>query len=793
MSGAGSRGGSDEYDRNNRPRACIASGGRGTSMLSWRPLTWMAALLWLVASGPLQAQSFRVEDIRLEGLQRISAGTVFNYLPMKVGDTIDAAGTAEAIRALYKTGFFKDVRIERDGTTLVVALVERPSIASIEFSGNKDLSSEDLRKSLEDIGFIEGRSFNQQIFDQVEQELRKSYFASGKYGVRIEGTATPLERNRVAVNFDIVEGKVARIRQINLVGNEAFDDGELLDLFKLQPRSTFSFITRSDRYSKQKLAADLEALRSHYLDLGFINFNIDSTQVSITADKRDVYITINVTEGDRFTVDEVKLAGDFVVPKEQLFDRVTVVQGAVFSRKEVTATSAALTSRLGDDGYAFANVNAIPDIDESGRRVSLTFFIDPGKRVYVRRINFKGNTRTRDEVLRREMRQIEGGWISTGAVERSKSRLQRLDYFEEVNVETPAVAGTTDQVDVEFAVVEKPSGNLSIGAGLSQDQGVIFNSSLNQENFFGTGNRVSASFNNSKVNRNFAFNWLNPYYTIDGVSRGFDLHYRRTNASDANLADYDLDQLGGNVSFGIPISEFNTVNVALNAEHTDFKLGDNPSTEVIAFDRSVGGSYDAVFLSGSWASDTRDSRLLPSTGSLSRISGEVAIPGIDLEYYKASLKHQRFFPLPASLALKVEGEVGFGGGYGNTGDLPLTENFFAGGIHSVRGYKANTLGPRDSKNEPLGGDLMFVGGAEILVPIPFLRDSRSVRVTTFYDTGNVWGSGQSFALGSLRHSVGVSALWLSPLGPLTVSFAEPFGDQSGDEMQRFQFTFGTSF
>jgi len=755
----------------------------------------VALLILVLGSGfsAHAAATFRVGDIRVEGLQRIAPGTVFNYLPVKVGDTVDSSRTADAIRALFKTGFFKDVRIEREGNTLVVVLVERPSIASIEFSGNKDIETKNLLKSLKDIGFAKGRTFNRQIFEQVEQELRKTYFAAGKYGVRIESTVTPIERNRVAVNFSISEGKVARIKQINIVGNQAFTDSDLLDLFKLKPHSMFSFISSSDRYSKQKLGADLETLRSYYLDRGYINFSIDSTQVSITPDKRDVYITINISEGDRFTVSKVKLAGDLVVPKEDLFKRVTVRQGAVFSRKQVTETSTKIGERLGEEGYAFANVNAIPDIDKADKTVALTFFIEPGKRVYVRRINFKGNTRSRDEVLRREMRQIEGGWISTKAVERSKVRLQRLGYFDEVNVETPAVPGTTDQVDVDFSVVEKPSGNLALGAGFSQDQGIILQTSISQENFFGTGNRVQASFNNSRVGRNIGFDWLNPYYTLDGVSRGFGARFRNTDASSANLADYNLDQFSGNVNFGIPISEFNRVNLALTAEHTDFKLGTAPSVQVLAFDRQVGGNYNTIVLTGGWSSDTRNDRVLPNSGALSSISAEVAVPGLDLEYYKLTLSHQRFFPLPKGLALKLEGELGVGGGYGNTPDLPLTANFFAGGIRDLRGYKGNTLGPRDSNGAALGGDLKMLGSAELILPLPFLRESRSVRVSTFYDVGNVYGPGQSVDFGSLRHSVGITGLWLSPLGPLTVSFAEPFGDKVGDQTQRFQFTFGTSF
>ena len=523
--------------------------------------TWLFILVICFPSTLTAAETFVVRDIKLEGLQRISAGTVFNYLPIKVGDRIDAKRTGEALRALYRTGFFRDVRIEREGDTLVVFLHERPSIASIEFTGNKELSTEDLLESLEQAGFAQGRTFNRSTFDQIEQELRRTYFAIGRYGVKITSTITPLERNRVGVSFDISEGAVATIKQINIVGNTVYDDDDLVDLFTLETTGLWSWVTGSDQYSRQKLSADLETLRSHYLDNGYINFNIDSTQVSITPDKKDVYITINITEGDQFTVSDIRMAGEILVPQDVLFDLIVIEHGDIFSRQKITETSTNISDWLGNEGYAFANINSVPEIDDEKKQVSLTFFIDPGKRVYVRRINFKGNTTTEDKVLRREMRQLDGGWISTGAIERSKERLERLGFFEEVNVETPAVPGTTDQVDLNISVKEKESGSLIVGAGFSQVAGITVNITLKQENFLGTGNRVSATFNNSDINRTYALGWTDPYFTQEGISLSIDGYWRETNAGNANLANYDLDELGLRVGTGIPISEYNRVDL----------------------------------------------------------------------------------------------------------------------------------------------------------------------------------------------------------------------------------------
>ena len=756
-------------------------------------MTLAAFLLCAVVRAAAAADAFVVEDIRLEGLQRITAGTVFNYLPIKVGDVVDGARTAGAVRALFKTGFFRDVRLGRDGETLVVSVIERPSIDRIEFTGNDDLETDDLMSALERMGFAQGRVFNRSIFDQVKQELHRTYFAAGKYGAQVTGTVTPLERNRVAVKFRISEGVVAKIRQIHIVGNAAFDDDDLLDDFELDTTGFFSFISRSDRYSKPKLAADLETLRSFYLDKGFINFNIDSTQVSITPDKKDVYVTINITEGSRYLVRDVYLQGALIVPEEELFELVTIVQGDVFSRKRVTETARRIGSRLGNEGYSFANVNAAPEIDDAEKKVDLTFFVDPGRRVYVRRINFKGNTKTRDEVLRREMRQMEGGWMSTEAIERSRTRLNRLGFFESVDVETPAVPGASDQVDVDLTVIERPTGNLLLGAGYSDSQGTVFDISVTEENVLGTGNQLRVSFDTSKVNRDVSVSWLNPYWTVDGVSRGIDVYNRRTDASEANLADYDLDQIGAGVTFGIPISELTRVNAGLNAEQTDFIASSSASDEVKAFEKENGGEFITLLTTAAWAKDDRDSRFLPTRGSLTRLSGEIAVPGSDLTYYKLFARHQRFVPLAREFVFVLEGEVGYGSGFGGTTELPLIENFFAGGLRSVRGFKANTLGPRDSLGEPLGGNLKTVGTAEVILPLPFTKDSRTFRITSFFDMGNVYGPEEDFDFDTLRYSTGIAAIWVTPVGPLTMSIAKPVKTLRNDETQGFQLTFGTSF
>jgi outer membrane protein insertion porin family len=753
-----------------------------------------ALVLFLLLSGTARAfEPFVVEDVRVEGLQRISAGTVFNYLPVKVGETIDTEGSAAAIRALFKTGFFNDVYLEQDGDILVVHVTERAAISSIEIKGNRDLETEELLDGLKQIGLAEGRVFDRSLLDKVEQELQRQYFSRGKYAVSLDTTVTPLERNRVGILIDISEGRVARIKQINIVGNQRYPDTELLDDFTLSTPTLFSFITKNDQYSKQKLAADLEILRSFYLDRGHLNFNITSTQVSITPDKKDIYITINISEGEQYRIREVTLSGDLVVEPEELFPLVRINPEDVFSRKRVTEVVDRISAKLGDNGYAFANVNTVPELDDEKNEVSLAFFIDPGNRVYVRRVNLEGNVSTRDEVLRREMRQMEAGWFSAEKVERSRERLQRLGFFEDVNVETPTVPGTTDQVDVNYSVAETSSGSITAGLGYSQSSGLLFNASVSQDNFLGSGKRVSFAFNNSDVNTLYSFSYTNPYYTIDGISRGFGMFYRETDADEANLSDYTTDSFGINVSFGIPITEFERI--FLNTEYENIELKPTISSpfEVFDFINRHGDSYDNIKLTGSWIHDTRNKAIFADRGGLMRVALETTVPGSGLEYYKLNYRQQQFVQLTRNLTLSLNGELGYGDGFGDFEQLPFFENFFAGGVRSVRGFEDNTLGPRDSNGNPIGGSFRVIGNAELIFPVPFFEDTKSFRMSAFFDIGNVFEDFEDFDAGDLRYSVGLAGLWLSPLGPLSISLGYPINDESGDEVQNFQFTIGTFF
>ena len=737
-----------------------------------------------------EEQEFIVEDIKITGLQRISAGTVYNYLPVNVGEKFTYNKIGPAIRSLFKTGFFKDVGLEREGNVLVVHVLERPSIAKILITGNKDLSTEDLLKALKKTGMSEGKVFNQQILDKVEQELRRQYFSHGKYGLKIDTNVTKLTRNRVGIDIKISEGRVAKIKQVNVVGNEVFEDDDLLDEFELSPSHILSFYFKNDQYSKQKLAADLERLRSYYLDRGYINFAIETTQVAITPDKKGIYITVNVKEGDQFVLKKVKLAGNLVVEPEELIKLVQVGPGEIFSRKRATETSKLISDRLGDDGYAFANVNMVPDVNNEAKTVDMAFFVDPGKRVYVRNINIKGNTKTRDVVIRREMRQMEGSWSSTSKIERSKTRLNRLGYFEEVNVETPPVVGTSDQIDVDYTVTEKSSGNLTAGIGFSQTQGIIFNASVTQDNIFGSGKRVSFNFNNSDVSTIYSFGYLNPYFTQDGVSLGYNLLFRQTDAAENNLSRYSTDVASAGMNMGFPLDEFERINLGFDIKHTSLNAGEGAPREAFDFIEGNGSSYLTLPLTIGWTHDTLDRAIFPTRGGQQRVSGLIAIPGGDISFYKISLKDQHYIPLAKDLVLRLFAEFAYGDGLAGTDDLPFFEHFFAGGVNSVRGYEDNTLGPLDSNRDPFGGKMKFVASAEVFFPVPFLEEVKSVRVGAFFDAGTV---SDSFDLGGLRYSVGISGKWLSPFGALAVSAAVPLNKGNDDREQMFQFTFGSGF
>ena len=755
---------------------------------------WICTVLLLSAATAFAAETFVVDDIRVEGLDRISPGAVFNYLPVSVGDAIDEKRSRDAVRALFKTGLFKDVRLERDGDVLVVIVQERETISEITFDGNKALKTDNLLEGLAEIGFEKGEVFNEAKLDRVTQELRRQYYANGQYGVRIEHELIPIDDKTVEVAITISEGEAARIKQINIIGNESFTDEVILSLFELTTPNWISWFTKDDQYSKQKLSGDLESLRSLYLDNGFINFSVDSTQVSITPDMSDVYVTINITEGDLFLVGDVKLAGVLIVEPEELFKLVATREGMLFSRKLLTLTSKNITDRLGGEGYAFANVNAIPDIDDEAKLAGITYFVDPGQRVYVRRVNFFGNARTRDEVLRREMRQMEGGWISTQNVERSKVRLRRLGYFEDVNVETPAVPGSTDQVDVNITVKERPSGNLLLGLGFSQSAGIIFNTNVTQDNFLGSGKSLSFAFNNSEINRQFQLGYLNPYWTIHGVARGFNLSFSETEPGDTNRTVFDTTTYSGGMNFGVPISEYRFVNAGLSYESTE--INTNPlflDPIIFLFLRREGNKYDIIRLTSSFAYDTRNAAIFPDRGALQRIRAQVTLPGGDLRYFKVDYDARVFIPLIHRYTLQLKGRIGYGDSYGDTTELPFFENFFAGGPRTVRGYQENSLGPDDIFGRSLGGNISLIGNAEVIIPVPFLEEFKSVRLSGFMDAGNVYASDQKFELDQIRMSLGISGIWMSPFGLLSVSFAQPFRDRLGDELQKFQFNFGTQF
>ena len=750
-------------------------------------------LVALLARSVFAFDPFQIKDIRVEGIQRTEAGTVFSYLPVKVGDTMNDEKAAAAIKALFATGFFKDVRLEIDGQVLVVVLEERPAIASLEFNGLKAFKADDLKKSLRDVGLAESRIFDRAIVERAEQELKRQYLAQGHYAVQVTTTITPLERNRVGVNFAVTEGDIAKIKQINIIGAGAVSEADLLDLMVLRTPGWLTWYTKNDQYSKQKLSGDLETLRSYYLDRGYLEFNIESTQVSISPDKQDIYITVNITEGEKYTVSAVKLAGQLLLPEDELTKLVLVRPGEVFSREKMTETTKAISERLGNEGYAFANVNAAPELDKDKRQVAFTVFIDPGRRVYVRRINVSGNTRTRDEVIRREMRQSESGWYDGEKINKSRTRVDRLGYFDEVTVETPPVAGTTDQVDMEVKVKEKPTGNIMLGAGFSSAEKFTLSGSVQQQNLFGSGKHVGVQISTSSSNKVYSLSHTDPYFTVDGVSQGFDVYTRKTDTSSLAVGSFGSDSMGGGVRWGLPVAEDDYVNLGLSVDRTTLKLDTSSPLRYQDYVTRFGAKSNTLLGTIGWQKDGRDSLLVTTSGVLRRAVLELSLPGSTATYARATYQHQQFFPLDRKLTLALNGEIGVAKSYGNK-DLPFFKNFYAGGIGSVRGFDSGSLGPRDSATtESIGGNKRLVGNAELLFPVPGMGRDNSMRLSAFVDAGNVWDDVNKFSLGTLRYSGGVALAWNSPMGPLKFSYANPFNKKADDKVQRLQFQMGSVF
>lgn len=760
-----------------------------------------ALILALFHHYALALDPFVIQDIRVEGLQRTEPGTVFNYLPVEVGDTMDAAKATRAIKSLYGTGFFKDVRIEAEGNILLVTVQERSAIAQIEFSGNRSFPSDKMAEGLKQIGISEGLIFDKSELDRAAQEIKRQYLSTGKYGATVRTVVSPLERNRVAVRFEIEEGQVAKIRDINIVGNEDFTMDELRAEFLLTTPNWMSWWNKDDQYSKQKLTADLETLKSFYLNQGYLEFSVDSTQVAISPDKQDIYITVNVTEGEKYTISDVKLSGDLKLPEEELQELIRFKKGDTFNRQMITDTSKAISDKLSNEGYAFANVNPVPEINKDDLTAAFTFFVDPGRKVYVRRINLTGNTRTKDKALRRELRQLESAWYADDKIKRSKERLDRTQFFETVNIETPAVPGNTDQVDLNINVVERQTGSVQLGAGLSSNEGVVLGFNVTQQNFLGTGNSVNAQINTSQLNTIYSLSYTDPYFTPDGVSRGFDIYRRDVDTNTrvtANIGTYQSSSYGLGVRFGLPLTETSSFSFGLTGDITRIDLqSDSPKQYLDFCGNTSGCDANSIQLRAGWTFDSRDNVLFPNRGVLQRLTAEVSVPGLDLEYYKFEYQHTWFKEMSNNVTFMLNGDVGYADTYGS-GNFPFFKNFFVGGVNSVRGFEIGTVGPLDI--DPATGNIFSVGGttklvsnAEVFVPVPFIKDSSQFRLSAFFDAGRAFGDNESINFGDLRYSTGVGISWFSPFGPLKLVLAKPLNEQENDNTQTLQFQFGQQF
>ena len=759
----------------------------------FQPLTWVFSTLWMASMPAWAVDPFTVRDIRVEGLQRIESGTVFASLPVRVGDQYTDEKGASAIRDLFALGLFKDVRLETLGDVLVVIVEERPSVASVEFIGLKEFDKEVLLKSLKEVGLVEGRPYDKALADKAEQELKRQYISRSLYGAEVVSTATPIDRNRVNLSFTITEGGPAKIKQIQIVGNKAFTESDLRDQFNLDTVGWMTWYTKSDRYSRTKLNADLEALKSFYLSRGFLEFRVDSTQVAMSPDKQDMSITINLTEGERFVVSGVQLEGNYLGKNDEFKALVTIGVGKPYNAETVAETTKAFTDYFGKFGFAFAKVDVKPEVDRQNNRVQFVLVAEPSRRAYVRRIIVAGNNRTRDEVIRREFRQFEAAWYDGDKIRLSRDRVDRLGFFTGVNLETVEIPGVLDQVDLMVTVAEKPTGSISLGAGFSSAEKVVLSFGLRQENAFGSGNYLAVEVNTSKFNRNLVLSTTDPYFTASGISRTLDVFHRTTRPYFGDINSYSLINTGAGLRFGVPITETDTVFLGVNAEQTEIKEGNGLPVDYQDYAAKFGKKSTALPLTLGWARDNRDSGLLPSKGTLQRLNADLSLAG-DVRYFRSNYQYQQYFPLSKKYTLALNADLGWGQGLDGQ-QFPLFKNFYVGGMGSVRGFEQSTLGPQSRDAFPLylGGPKKVVLNAEFLMPFPGTGNDKTLRLYGFTDVGRAFGEKEQISLQALRTSVGVGLSWISPVGPLRLSYAVPVNKQSTDKIQNLQFQIGTSF
>lgn len=759
---------------------------------AFRPSLLAASLFAALQAVPAWAiDPFTLRDIRVEGLQRADAGAVFGALPFRIGDTYSDEKGAAALRALFATGLFKDVRLDVEGDVVVVIVEERPIIANVQFAGLKEFDSEALLKSLKDVGIGEGQPFDRALADRAEQELKRQYLTRSLYGAEVVTTITPVERNRVNVSFTVTEGEVARISEIRVIGSQAFSERTLLNQFELTTGGWLTWYTKSDRYSRTKLNADLETLRAYYLNRGYLEFNVDSTQVAISPDKQSISISINVTEGQPYTVTGVRLEGDYLGKDEEFKGLVAVKPGEAYRAEDVAETTRRFQTLYGSFGYAFARIDARPEIDRATGRVVVALVGEPARRVYVRRVNVAGNTRTRDEVVRREFRQFESSWYDSRRIKLSRDRIDRLGYFSEVDIETNEVPGTQDQVDLTANVVEKPTGNLQLGAGFSSADKLSLTFGIKQENIFGSGNYLGLEVNTSRYNRTLVVSTVDPYFTNDGVSRSIDVYYRTVKPINSQGEDYTLATPGASIRFGVPFSELDTVFFGIGVERTEIKAGSSIPLNYRLYRQDYGDISNSVPLTLGWQRDGRDSSLVPTSGRYQRLSAEASFL-LDVNYLRLNYQFQQWIPLSKRYTLGLNAEGGYGKGFGDR-PYPIFKNFYGGGLGSVRGFDQGSFGPPDPTGAYIGGNRKFNANAELYVPVPGAGNDRTLRLFGYMDAGNVWGEYEDASLSDLRASAGIGLSWVSPVGPLKLSYGKPIRKFSGDRIQEFQFQIGTAF